>query len=188
MASVGIGGVQASGSIGLATRAFHWISAALVLAAFGLAWSFDTLGPGQTAGLLVDIHRSVGLTILALTALRLAWRAFHPLPPLPRGPAWEAWLASGVQVALYLALLAQPLLGWASSSALGDTVTYLGAVTLPDLVEADSDRAEWIFAIHKAVGFAILALITLHAAGALRHGLIKRDGVLRRMTTGRPIA
>ena len=165
----------------------HWIAAALVAAVFGLAWWFAALGPSKTAGRLVDIHRSVGLAILALTAMRLAWRALHPLPPLPRCPAREVWLARGVQAALYFALLAQPLLGWASSSAQGDAVTLLGAVTLPDLVEVDPDRAERIFALHKLVGFAILALIALHVAGALRHGLIRRDGVVRRMVTGEAV-
>jgi len=116
--------------------------------------------------------------------IRLAWRAFHPSPPLPHGPAWEVWLANGVQAALYLMLLAQPVLGWALSSAQGDSVTFFSFVVLPDLVDVDPDRAEWIFRLHKLVGFAILVLVALHAAGALRHGLTKRDGVLRRMVTG----
>ena len=172
--------------IGLGVRLFHWLSAALLAGTFGLAWSFDALGPGATAGWLVTIHRSVGLTILGLTVLRLAWRAAHPLPPLPRGPGWEHWLARVVQTALYLALFAQPLLGWAASTAQGDSVSYLGLWPLPDLVEADPDRADQFFALHKTLGFILLGLVGLHIAGALRHGL-QRDGVLGRMLTGTPL-
>ena len=172
--------------IGRGVRLIHWLSAALLAGAFGLAWSFDALGPGATAGRLVTIHRSVGLTILGLTVLRLAWRAAHPLPPLPRGPAWEHWLARAVQVALYLALLGQPLLGWASSAAQGDSVSYLGLWTLPDLVEADPDRADQLLGLHTTLGFVLLGLVALHVAGALRHGL-RGDGVLRRMMSGRPL-
>ena len=172
--------------IGWGVRLFHWFSAALLAGAFGLAWSFDALGPGATAGRLVTIHRSVGLTILGVTVLRLAWRAFHPLPPLPRSPAWERWLARAVQAALYLALLAQPLLGWAASTAQGDSVIYLGLWTLPDLVDADPNRADQLFGLHKSLGFVLLGLVALHVAGALRHAL-HRDGVLRRMVTGAPL-
>ena len=175
------------GGIGVVTRALHWLTAVLLAAAFGLAWSFNTLGPGGTAGRLVDIHRSVGLTILGLTTVRLVWRLFHPLPALPLAPRWEQWLARGVQAAFYPLLVAQPVLGWVGSSAQGDTVAYLGALTLPDLVDVDPDFAERIFGAHKLVGFVLLGLMALHVAGALRHALLKGDGVLRRMAAGAPI-
>ena len=174
----------ASRGIGRGVRLFHWGSAALVAAAFGLAWSFDALGPGATAGRLVAIHRTVGLTILAVTALRLAWRAAHPLPP-HAGPAWELWLARAVQAGLYAGLVAQPLLGWVASNAQGDSVGLLGLFPVPDLVDPDPDRADALFALHKALGWTLLGLLGLHVAGALRHGWM-RDGVLRRMVTGAP--
>ena len=168
--------------VGRGVRLRPWLTVALLAAAFGLAWSFDALGPGATAGRLVTIHRSVGLTILGVTALRLAWRAAHPLPA-HAGPAWERWLAHTVQAVLYAGLLAQPLLGWAASGAEGDSVTYLGLVPLPDLLDPDPDRADQLFALHKLLGFALLGLVGLHVAGALRHAW-HRDGVMRRMVTG----
>ena len=173
--------------IGFGTRLLHWSSAALVAAVFGLAWSFSVLGPGATSGRLVELHRSVGLTILGLTLARLIWRALRPLPPLPSSPAWEVWLARVVQALLYVALVVQPLLGWIGSSAQGDAVSYLGLFALPDLVDADPDRADIIFGLHRTTGFCILAFLTLHISGALRHAVLKRDGVLRRMLTGQAL-
>ncbi len=173
--------------IGRGVRLFHWLSAALLAGAFGLAWSFNAIGPGETAGRLVTIHRSTGLCLLGLTVLRLLWRGFHPLPPLPGGRAWERWLARLVQVGLYLGLLAQPLIGWAASSAQGDGISFLGLWSLPDLIDTDPDRANQLFGLHKTLGFALLALVVLHMAGAAHHAL-RRDGVLRRMVTGVPIA
>lgn len=109
------------------------------------------------------------------------------MPPVPSAP-WERWLAGTVQALPYIALLAVPILGWIGSNAQGDTVSFLGVLPLPDLVEANQDLGDRLFIVHGWLGYGILALLALHIAGALRHRFIKRDGVLQRMTTGRPIA
>ncbi len=173
-------------SIGRVTRALHWGSALLLATAFGLAWTFSALGPGGLSARLVGAHRSVGLSILLLATLRLAWRAVAPLPPLPRATArWDRRAARVVQAALYICLLAMPVLGWFGSGANADTVSFLGVLPLPDLTGPDQDLADRVFLVHQVVGYVILGLTTLHVAGALRHHLVKRDGVLLRMLTGR---
>ncbi len=165
-----------------ATRAFHWASAALLAAMFGLAWSFNALGPGATGASLVTLHRSVGVALFALVALRLAWRATHPLPPLPAHVTpWERRLAGGVQAALYAGLLAMPAIGWAASDMAGDTVRVFGLFALPSVWPMDEGWSDRLFAVHGWVATALLALVALHVAGALRHRLVKRDGVLERM-------
>ena len=164
------------------TRAFHWASAALLLVMFALAWAFGALGPGATGAALVNLHRSVGVVLLAVVALRLAWRLAHPLPPLPASVApWERRLAGGVQALLYAGLLAMPLIGWAASDMAGDTVRVFGLAALPSVWPMDEDRSDLLFAVHGWVATALLALAALHVAGALRHRLVKRDGVLERM-------
>ena len=172
--------------LGITTRALHWTTAALAAGSFGTAWLFNALGPSSTAARLVEVHRSIGLCILLVTVARVLWRATHPLPPVTSA-LWERWLAGIVQALLYLALLAMPMIGWLGSNAQGDTVAFLGMVPLPDLVHADQDLGDRLFALHAWLGYAILALLTLHIAGALRHRFIKKDGVLQRMTTGWPI-
>lgn len=169
--------------LGIMTRALHWTTAALVAGGFGAAWLFNALGPGPIAAKLVELHRSIGLCILLVTLARVAWRATHPLPAVP-GAAWEKWLAGTVQALLYVALVAMPFLGWLGSNAQGDTVVFLGVLPLPDLVEANQDLGDRLFVLHGWLGYGILALLTLHIAGALRHRFIKKDGVLQRMTTG----
>lgn len=172
--------------LGVVTRALHWSVAVLLGAAFVLAWSFSALGPSGTSAVLVTAHRSVGLLILVLMVVRIFWRMARPFPPHPEAtPWWEAVLAKAVQAALYASLVAMPVLGWMGSSAEGDDVRFLGLVRLPDLLAYDQDVADRIFGWHEALGYAVLALLTLHVAGAFRHHLIKRDGVLRRMVTGR---
>ena len=172
-------------AVGLTTRLLHWGSASLVAAAFALAWTFSALGPTDLSARLVPIHRSVGLSLLLLTALRVAWRIAAPLPPHPADtPPWQTALARTVQASLYAGLLAMPLLGWFGSGAEGDAVSFLGIVPLPDLTEPDQELADRVFRLHGWLGYAIVALISLHVAGALRHHLLKRDGVLPRMARG----
>ena len=175
-------------TIGLTTRLLHWASALLLTCAFGLAWTVSALGPSALSARLVGIHRSVGLTVLSLTILRLTWRtAAAPLPPLPGPiPPWQRLLARGVQGALYLGLLAMPLLGWLGSSAGGDTVSVFGILALPDLVGADQDLADRIFRAHEMLGYVILGLVALHVSGAVRHHVSANDGVLVSMVTGAP--
>ncbi len=172
--------------LGITTRALHWTTAALVAGGFSAAWLFNALGPGPTAAKLVEVHRSTGLCILLVTLARLVWRATHPLPPVPSAP-WERWLAGAVQALLYLALLTMPILGWLGSNAQGDTVSFLGIIPLPDIVEANQDLGDRLFVLHGWLGYGILALLALHVAGALRHRYINNDGVLERMTAGRPV-
>ncbi|MCW6512939.1 cytochrome b [Lichenifustis flavocetrariae] len=177
---------DAAQRLGITTRALHWATAALVACGFGAAWLFNALGPGPSAAKLVEVHRSIGLCILLVTVARAIWRATHPLPHVPSA-LWERWLAATVQAMLYIALLAMPVLGWLGSNAQGDTVAFLGVVQLPDLVEANQVLGDRLFVLHGWLGYGILALLTLHIAGALRHRFIKKDGVLQRMTTGRPV-
>ena len=94
------------------------------------------------------------------------------------------WLSRSVQIALYFCLLAMPIVGWFGSSAGGDTVSFLGVLPLPVLTEPDPDLADQAFQIHATLGYVVLALLSLHIAGALRHHLLARDGVLRRMAMG----
>src|SRR5579863_361430 len=95
----------------------HWLIAALILTNIGLAWYFGTLkGPAEVAPLA--LHKSIGITVLLLSLLRVGWRLTNPPPPLPDGmPAWERRAAKAVHVLFYVFILAMPLSGWAMVSA-----------------------------------------------------------------------
>ena len=174
------GSDPASAKLGAVTRALHWSVALLLPMAFILAWSFAALGPSEASAVLVTVHRSVGLAILVLMVVRASWRMAHRFPPHPDAtPWWEVMLANTVQAALYASLVAMPILGWMGSSAEGDEVRFLGLVPLPDVLPYSQDVADRIFSLHGALGYTIVALVTLHVAGALRHHFVKRDGVLR---------
>jgi cytochrome b561 len=82
-------------------------------------------------------HKWIGLTVLALTALRLLWRWRNPPPPLPDAVTrWERALAPFGHWALLILLVAMPISGWSMSSAAGINVIWFGVLPLPDLVPA----------------------------------------------------
>lgn len=164
-----------------AIRAFHWATVGLLVVLFGLAWSFDWIGPSDLSVTLVDLHRSFGILLFVLVLARIAWRATHRLDPMPHGLSrWERWLATGVQGGLYLCLLAMPLLGWAASAMSGDTIRAFG-LALPDLLTMNEDRSDRLFALHGTLAWVLLGLVAFHVAGALRHHLVKREGLIGRM-------
>lgn len=172
----------------------HWTSALGVLAliGMGLAMSHLDLAPMRRFD-LYQWHKSVGLTVLALTVLRLAWRLAHRPPPYPAAmPARERRAAGAAHGLLYGLLAALPLTGWAvvSLSPYAIPTVLYGLVSWPHLplarLVADRAAAEAAVARVHAVGAWLLgALLVLHIAAALRHHLVLRDDVLRRMLPGR---
>jgi cytochrome b561 len=134
---------------------------------------------------LYQMHKSFGITVLALTVVRIVWRLMHPVPALPAGmPAWQRWGAHLSHFGLYALMLAIPLSGWAlaSSSPWGIPTLLFGAVELPNLpVAADEDTHELFEETHELLGNLMIVLLILHVAAALKHHFVDRDTVLRRM-------
>jgi len=160
----------------------HWVIAILVVGQ--IAWGWWMLGiPKLPVGQRVDafnLHKSVGMTILLLMVLRLAWRARHTSPPFPTMPSWQAGLAQATHFLLYAAALIQPLAGYLGSEFSGFPVRFFG-VLLPTWAGKNVALKETLSVVHLATSWTIVGLIALHVAGALKHALIDRDGVLARM-------
>ena len=88
-------------------------------------------GPDWSA--YFSLHKSVGLTVFLLAALRLVWRATHPPPPLPASmPRWQSLLARGNHEFLYALIFLQPVSGYLSSSFSGYRTSFFG-FPLPSL-------------------------------------------------------
>ena len=170
-------------------RLLHWLIAlmALCVLAVGLifmALGFDgvvkTFGQAGT-DLLYKYHKTFGVIILAAMVLRLLARLVHGAPPYaaPLTP-FEKAASFVVHRALYLCLFAMPVLGWLATGASGYPVEFFNW-RLPPILPKSPPLGEALYTAHGAVGLLLLCLIALHFGAALRHGLIKRDGVVSRM-------
>jgi len=165
-------------------RLLHWITASLLVLSFGLGLSMTRFIGDDLKIRVYGWHEWVGVTIFAATIARLVWRLGHRPPPLDV-PWVERVGAGSVYVAMYVVLLAQPIVGWLMSTAFGFPVVYLGLVPLPQIVEVDRDLAARLQQIHFALAMTLVALFAAHIAGVLYHHLIRQDGVLGRMLPGR---
>jgi cytochrome b561 len=173
---------------GAVAIAFHWLMAIVLVALLGSGLymvSLPDVGFDTWKIVLILYHKELGIVALALALLRLAWRAGHALPALVDTlPDWQQVTARFVHLCLYALMLALPVTGWLMSSAGGFPVFFLGVAELPDLIPRSESRFQALIEIHMWLGYALLALALLHAAAALRHHFLVRDGTLRKMLPG----
>ena len=169
---------------GAVSQAFHWVIVWALLAQFVLASVAEELPIGLDKLATLARHKSIGITLLLLAVLRLAWRwsqRSHS-PALPADlKRYERLLAQLIHPGLYGLLFALPLSGWLMSSAKNYTVSWFGWVTLPDLVAPNETLFEVLKGTHELLANALLVLAALHVAAALLHHFMRKDTVLTRM-------
>jgi cytochrome b561 len=164
---------------------FHWLLALMIVVAFCVGTYMADLPLSPTRLKLFNYHKWAGVTILALSALRLLWRLTHRPPQDIDMPAWQRQAAHVTHWGLYALFFAVPLVGWAYSSAAGFPIVLYGVLPLPDFVSPDKALAEAIKPWHGRLAWLLAALVVAHVAAALKHHFIDRDDLLLRMRPGR---
>lgn len=165
-----------------AQKALHWAVALLIAALVPVGLTMTRLEPGSLANTLYELHKSVGLLVFALALGRAALRLVRGAPPLVPGlPPWQRAAAHGSHLALYVLIVLVPVLGWAGASACCPPVNLFWSVPLTLPVSGGMETAKRIFALHEAMALTLAGIVLIHAAAALHHHLVRRDGTLRRM-------
>ena len=167
---------------GFLGKLLHWLVAVGIVAQYFLAEAAEesdgaAAEPFSAAG----IHTALGITILVLAALRVAWRLIE-LPP-ERPPAmkgYEIAIARTAHVAFYILLFAIPLSGWALATASGDSLSFLGWFDLPQVQDGGLSKHQ-IEELHEVLFNVLVGLAVLHILAALKHQFIDHDNVLRSM-------
>jgi cytochrome b561 len=173
------------------TIALHWLTAVAIVANIYVGLRFSDLPRGLERLSLFHLHASLGLLVLVLSVLTVAWRVSHPAPALPAGmPRWMTIAANASHHLLYLAMVGIPLSGWVmvSISATGPGLPYFGLFDwpwipfLPSIPRASGHIYHELFeTLHVMAAWGLILLLPVHILAALHHQYRMRDGVLARM-------
>jgi cytochrome b561 len=167
-------------------KALHWAMAALIVVMVAVGLTMTNLADGPAKDVLYELHKSTGLTVLALALVRVAVRSARGTPPLEPMPGWQRFAAHLSHYALYGLIVLVPLAGWTATSSCCPPVSLFW--TVPLTLPMPADEAFWkaVFRIHVALAFTLAAIASIHVAAALHHHFIRRDRTLLRMLPGKP--
>lgn len=169
-------------SFGLIAILFHWIMAIAVIIILCIGLRMGDMENGPQKLQIYGFHKSLGVLILMLVALRFSWRMVNVVPNMPNSMKnWEKLAAHLGHLALYFFMFAIPVSGWAMSSAAGFPVSFFGLFTLPNIVEPSIEARKFFAETHEFLAFSLIAVITIHLLAALYHQFVKKDNILKRM-------
>ena len=169
----------------------HWSIALMILLMLPMGFLMED-APSSLKPLIYNLHKSIGLTIIALSLFRIVWRLLNPPPALPDSmPRSQKILAHAAHWALYAFIIGMPLSGWLMVSATAKyPIDFFGLgiapfLPMPHLEDAKATGhmlTEW----HESIAYGGIALLVVHIGAALKHHFVAHDGILQRMLPLRP--
>ena len=163
-------------------QVLHWLVVLLLLVQYSTEFILPYALPQSAEYIIAAWHLSIGPTILLVMLLRITWRLTHPVPKAPSDLSVAFRLLSrATHWLFYVFLIVIPLLGWVSASAGGAKVYLAGVIMLPAVAAKNKSTADFVGGIHGTLALVLTGLVMLHVAGALYHGIVKRDRVVQRM-------
>jgi len=171
---------------GAVSQLFHWLIVILLLVIAYIGLTMGDLPNGPRKINIYALHKSIGLTILALVALRVFWRVYAGAPlAIPGTPGWQQRIATLTHGALYLLMFAIPLSGWVLNSAAGYPLQWFKLFNLPAITGRNHDLHELAEGAHEFLFWVLVVLVVMHAGAAFYHHLFQNDDTLRRMLPAR---
>ncbi|MGN6112895.1 MAG: cytochrome b [Luteimonas sp.] len=172
---------------GPVSQSLHWLIVLLILVLAAVGLSLDSLPKTPKYFWVFTLHKSVGISVLALVLARIGWRLYAGAPaPVAGTPPWQARVASATHVLLYASLLAVPLSGWLYDSASGlRPFRWFGTVLMPKLAAPDEALADVAKEAHEWLFWTLAVLALVHTAAALYHHAFRNDPTLARMLPGK---
>ncbi|MHC2146044.1 cytochrome b [Pseudomonas sp. 210_17 TE3656] len=174
---------NSSSRYGLVSIVMHWGVALAVFGLFGLGlWmmGLDYYSPWRKEA--PDLHKSIGLVLLAVMLARVAWRFISPPPPaLPNHDKLTRVASKAGHALLYFGLFAVMTAGYLISTADGVGIPVFGLFEVPALVSDLPDQADVAGVIHFYLAWGLVIFAGLHGLAALKHHFIDRDATLKRM-------
>jgi len=168
---------------GILSISFHWISVLMVLGLFGVGlWMVDLGLYDAWYKKAPMLHKSVGVVLFVITVLRFIWVKLNPQPlPPEHSPTWERWAAHLTHILLYFLLFASMISGYLISTGDGRGIIIFNLLELPALPWQFPQQEDIAGQLHEIFTYSLIGLALLHMLAALKHHLIDKDTVLRRM-------
>lgn len=163
------------------TVALHWLTVVLVVAVVAIGFGHDLIEARALRRTVMDVHRLLGLSILAVVLARGVLRLTTAAPRHPF-TRLEKVASGAAHTALYILLAALPVVGLLQTAAAKAHPTLFGVISLPALIGKDRELAQTLAGWHGDLAWALIALVGVHAAAALWHHYGRRDDVLRSMS------
>lgn len=161
----------------------HWLSAVTIFGMFGLGlWMVELGYYDALYHKAPDLHKSIGISLLVLTLVRLLWRQFNRRPfPLETHNRIKQILAVSMHNLLYLVLMLLMLSGYLIATADGHSITVFNAVQMPALILAIEYQEDVAGVVHFWLAISLISMVVLHAIATMKHHFIDRDLTLKRM-------
>lgn len=164
----------------------HWLGLLLVTATAVIGLLMVDMERGSDLRrLCYGLHKSLGMTALALALLRVLARALTPAPAAAPARAWQVQAARATHLLMYAVLLALPLSGWLLNSVAGQPLPWFGLFEVPPLTTRAPDLRKAVDTAHLWLFWSLAALVALHLLAVLQHQLLQRDRLLQRMLPGK---
>jgi len=166
----------------LSIRILHWLMALMIIGLLAAGLIMVKLPHGPDRDFVFALHKSFGLTVLALAFLRVAYRLRLGAPPLPGIiPAVERFMARLGHLALYTFMFVMPISGYVMTASFAVKPVNWFGIPLPHLIGIDRDRGKLADEIHEWAAYLLIAMIVLHVGAVLLHYLKQRINLLQRM-------
>jgi len=170
-------------SYGWVSIILHWVTAIVVILLFAAGlWMEDFDYDHPLYKTVPHLHKSFGVLLVSLVVVRLVWRFSQPRPEsLPNHKTWEKRASKIAHGILYLFLLLMLPSGYFITTAAGQGLDVFSWFTIPSLID-DIDNLEDIAGeVHELIAFAMISVVFIHAAGAIKHHFYDKDMTLKRM-------
>ena len=170
-----------AGRYGWVSIGLHWLMALVIFGLFGLGlWMTQLDYYDAWYHRAPELHKAIGMLLLLLLVFRFIWRLVNTRPDL-MGLWWEKLIALMVHRTHYVLMFTVTLSGYLIPTAEGKGVDVFGWFTVPALFQFDKQQADMIGLLHLLAAWALMGLVAMHSAAALKHHFVDRDATLTRM-------
>lgn len=167
---------------GLVSRLLHGFMAIAIIFMLGLGTTMINMRLSPMKLEMFMVHKSLGILLLLLVAVRIIWRVLNPAPKPSRSISkFQRRTASFAQLLMYVLMVCIPISGWVINSAANFPLQWFGLFEIPSITGPSLETEEFAKLVHLILVSTLGAIVLIHISAALHHHFIKKNKILKRM-------